>query len=515
MQRDLRRKTWFILFLVVVVGVYAILPIFNPTLKQLFFKGNDPIRRGLDLKGGLEVILAPDYRVESRVLSEVESYVQDLLSPLGVQAQNISLLGQSNDNNRYEGLTFKFASADEAKQVVTADVIKDKLTWRSGVEEKKLKVDIAVSTVDPSVVEVKVQEDPANFPADALYQAKVIIENRINSSGLSETVVRLDQTKQRIEVQMPGIRSQAEAERLLKSTGRLNFRLNNDKIVMYGTDLEDAQAGYHPQNNTPVINLSFGKSGAKLFEQITTENVNAILGIYLDEEQLMAPIISEPIPNGNAQINMGSGTTLQEAKDYAILMKSGALPISLRSVLVTQVAPTLGTETVKLSLIAGAIGILLVFIFMIIFYRRMGIVANLALAVYTLLVLGSIALIRGVLTLPGIAGLILGVGMAVDANVIIFERIKDEIRSGKGMRSALNSGFDRAYVTILDSNITTLLVAAVLYFFGTGAVKGFAVTLAVSILASMFTALFVSKTILEIWVGKAPERFFAKYEVRG
>jgi preprotein translocase subunit SecD len=284
---------------------------------------------------------------------------------------------------------------------------------------------------------------------------------------------------------------------------------------MYGTDLEEAKAGHHPQNNTPVINLRFGKAGARLFEQITTENVNKVLAIYLDEEPLMTPIISEPIPNGSAQINMGSGATLQEAKDYAILMESGAFPISLRSVLVTQVAPTLGTETVKLSLIAGAIGIVLVFLFMIICYGRMGIVADLALVIYTLLVLGSITLFRGVLTLPGIAGLILGIGMAVDANVIIFERIKDEIRSGKGMRSALISGFDRAYVTILDSNITTLLVAAVLYFFGTGAVKGFAVTLAISILASMFTALFVSKTFLEIWVGIAPERIFAKYEVRG
>jgi preprotein translocase subunit SecD len=513
-RRDLRRKGWFILILVVAVGVYAILPIFNPILKQLFFKGQDPLRRGLDLKGGLEVILAPDYWVEERVLSEVETYVRKGFANLAVAEPTVRLLGKANDNNRYEGLAFKFASAEEANRVLKAGTIKEKLTWRSGIEEKKLKVNTAVSAADPSVLEVRVQEDPANFPEDALYQAKVIIENRINSSGLSETVVRLDQSKGRIEVQLPGVRSQEEAERLLKSTGRLNFRLDG-KIVMYGNDLEEAQAAFHPQTGTPVINLKFGKTGAKKFGEITTEHVNEILAIYLDEEQLMAPVISEPIPNGDAQITMGTGTTMQEAKDYAILMKSGALPISLRSVLVSQVAPTLGTETVKLSLIAGAIGIVLVFLFMLGFYGRMGVVADFALIIYTLLVLGVLAIFRAVLTLPGIAGLILGIGMAVDGNVIIFERIKDEVRAGKGIQSALKAGFDRAYVTILDSNITTLIVAVVLSVFGTGAVKGFAVTLAISILTSMFTALFVSKTFLEIWIDKAPDRFLRKYGVRG
>ncbi|MBA2133028.1 protein translocase subunit SecD [Capillibacterium thermochitinicola] len=514
MRRDLRRKTWFILILVVAVGVYAILPIFSPTLKQLFFRGNDPIRRGLDLKGGMEIILAPDYRVEERVLAEVEKYAKKAVAGLGVGEPAVSLLGMANDNNRYEGLALKFASAAEAQKVLAAGVIKTNLTWRSGIEEKKLKLNVGVDQADPTVIRVAVQEDPANFPADALYQAKVIIENRINSSGLSETVVRLDQTKGRIEVQLPGIRSQEEAERLIKSTGRLNFRLDG-KIVMYGSDLEEAQAGFSQETGAPVINLRFGKEGARLFEKITSEHVNEVLAIYLDEEMLMAPIISEPIPNGQAQISMGRGVTFQEAKDYAILMKSGALPLSLRSVMTTQVAPTLGTETVKLSLIAGVFGIILVFIMMIAFYGRMGVVADLALVIYAILVLGAIAIFRGVLTLPGIAGLILGIGMAVDANVIIFERIKDEVRLGRGIHSALEAGFDRAYVTILDSNITTLIAAVVLYAFGSGAVKGFAVTLSISILASMFTALFVSKTFLSIWVEKAPERFLAKYVVRG
>lgn len=514
MTRDLKRKTWVILGLVFVVVIYAIIPIFSPTLKQQFFKGQDPLRRGLDLKGGLEVILAPDYRVERRVLSEIQTHLSNDIIEFGVKDPTVTVLGKANDNNRYEGLIFKFASPDEAERVLRARVIKDRLTWKAGIEEKKLKLRTEVSPSDPTSLRVNIEEDPANFPEDALYQAKVIIANRINSTGLSETVVRLDQNKNRIEVQLPGVKSQEEAERLIKSTGRLNFRLN-DRIVMFGTDLEDAQAQFNSTQGVPVINLRFGKVGAKLFEQITTENVDEILAIYLDEEKLMAPIISEPIPNGNAQINLGSGSTLQDAKDYAILMKSGALPISLRSVLVTQVAPTLGTETVRLSLIAGTIGIILVLLFMLINYGPMGLVADLSLITYTLLVIGSLVVFRGVLTLPGVAGLILGIGMAVDANIIIFERIKDEIRAGKGMRSSLKAGFERAFTTIIDANITTMIVAVVLGYFGTGAVKGFAVTLALSIVISLFTGLFVSRTFLEIGVNKSPDKYLTKYGVRG
>lgn len=513
MRRDLRRKVWFILILLAVVGIYTILPMFNPTLKQFFFKGQDPLRRGLDLKGGLEVILAPDYRVEKRVLSDVETYVRKGLADLGVAEPAVSLLGKAHDNNRYDGLAFKFASAEEADRVLKAGKIKESLKWRAGIEEKKLKVDAKVSAGDPTVLEVLVQEDPASFPKDALEQAKVIIENRINASGLSETVVRLDQNKGRIEVQLPGIRSQEEAERLLKSTGRLNFRLDG-KIVMYGNDLKEAKADRDPQTGQPVILLTFGKDGAKTFAEITSAHKGEILAIYLDEDELMAPVIQDAIPDGEAVITLGRAT-MQQARDYAVLMKSGALPVSLRSVLVSQVAPTLGTETVKLSLIAGAVGIVLVFLFMLVVYGRMGVVADAALVIYTLLVMGALALFRGVLTLPGIAGLILGIGMAVDGNVIIFERIKDEVRSGKAIHAAVQAGFNRAFVTIMDSNITTLIVVVVLAYFGTGAVKGFAVTLAISIFASMFTALYVSKAFLEIWVDKAPDKFFTKYLARG
>lgn len=514
MRRDLRWKTWLIMALVFLTAIYAIAPQYSRELKELFFKGQDPIRKGLDLKGGIEVILAPDYRAEARVLVGVKSQLLKLLSPLEIGEPSVTFLGRS-DNNRYEGLLFKFQSEEDARRVLNAKVIGKNLNWSSGVEKKKLIVTgVQIPEEAPSTLRVYIEEDPANFAKDALYQAKVIIANRVNASGLSETDVRLDEKNGRIQVQLPGIKNQEEAERLIRSTGRLNFRLN-DKIVMFGTDLKDAQANFDTSEGAPVIHFSFGRVGARQFEEITSENVGKVLAMYLDEELLMEPVIQEPITGGEGRITLGRGATLQEAKNYAILMKSGALPISLRTVQTTQVAPTLGSEMVRQSLVAGIAGICLVILFMLLFYGLPGIVADAALIIYALVFLGVLALFRGVLTLPGVAGLILSIGMAVDANIIIYERIKDEIRTGKRMRPALAAGFDRALWTIIDANVTTLIIAFVLLFFGTGPVKGFAVTLSIGILVSMFTALVISRTLLEIMIDRNPDRFLNNFGARG
>jgi preprotein translocase subunit SecD len=220
-------------------------------------------------------------------------------------------------------------------------------------------------------------------------------------------------------------------------------------------------------------------------------------------------VIQDVIPNGSGEITFGN-TTKAEVEKNAILMKSGALPISLKVVQSTQVEPTLGKEIVHQSMVAGIVGVVLVIVFMIIFYSLPGLLADCALVMYAIFVLGFMALFRGVLTLPGVAGLILGIGMAVDANIIIFERIKDELRNGKRVRAALHGGFDRALVTILDSNVTTLIAAGVLFFFGSGSVQGFAVTLGISILVSMFTAVFVTRFFLEWRMAQDPDRY-AKY----
>jgi len=513
LRRDLKWKTWLILFLVFFAFIYAVAPQYSQKLKDSFFKGQDPIRKGLDLKGGIEVILAPDYRAEGRVLAQVMNEILKSVNSLGVQGAEARLLGRA-ENNRYDGLIFTFKSAEDANRVLRSAVIKREFEWRSGIESKKLLLKVEAVDGNPRALQVLVSEDPANFPHDALYQAKVIISNRVNASGLAETDVRYDEKNGRIQVQLPGVQSQEEADQLIRSTGRLNFRLNG-RIVMFGSDLKDAMAQFDPSQGAPVIQFEFGRLGAKQFADITSENVGNVLAMYLDEELLMEPVINEPITGGKGIITLRGGTSLEEARNYAILMKSGALPISLRTVQMTQVAPTLGSETVRQSVVAGIFGIILVILFMAIFYSLPGLLADAALVIYAVLFLGVFALCRGVLTLPGVAGLILSIGMAVDANIIILERIKDEIRAGKRMRPALEAGFDRAFWTIVDSNVTTLIVGVVLMIFGTGAVKGFAVTLNLGILISMFTVLVVSRLFLELAIDKHPDKYLKYFWAKG
>ena len=507
-RKDLRWKFWATIFLAFLCVIFVVLPYYTPSLKNLFFKGQAPVRQGLDLQGGIEVILTPDYRVERRVLTGIMDDLRSAVTSIDVTSPTIRLLGRG-EQNRYEGLELVFANGEEANRVLRAGVIRPEMTWRAGAEEKRLKLRAEVLTEKPEVLQVYVSEDPRNYPADALAQARIIIERRINASGLTEPAVWLDEVNQRLQIQLPGITTQEEAERLIRTTGRLNFRLGN-RIVMFGTDLTEARADIDPREGVPVIHFKFGRVGARQFEEITREHVGEVLAIYLDEELLMEPLIREPIPGGEGQITLGRGATLKEAQEYAVLMKSGALPVSLRTVQITQVAPTLGSEIVRQSLLAMVIGLILVFLFMVGFYGIPGLLADAALILYGLLVMGIMALFRGVLTLPGVAGFILSIGMAVDANILIFERIKDEIWNGKTMRTALAAGFDRAFTAILDANVTTLIVALVLLVLGTGTVRGFAVTLTIGILVSMFTALVVTRIFMEIAVDRNPEKLFKR-----
>lgn len=467
-----------------------------------FFNGQ-PIRQGLDLRGGLEVILGPDYRVSTDVLDEVGSILSARIGRVQVSAPAIEKLGLL-DLDKYEGLRLTFAGAEDARRVLAAGVLPDGLTVEreGGVLHLELRYEQVGRTIEATVA-----QSPKDFPEDALERAKIILEDRVNRLGLTEPDIRLDKEHGRIIVQLPSVTSEKEAQEILQRTGRLNFRING-KPVMYGDDLKSARAGY--DNGQVVIFFEFGKEGAARFRYLTERYKGQYMAIHLDEEELMNPIIEEPIRDGRGVIRMGRAT-IDEAKRYAVLMEAGSLPISLRNLAVNQVAPTLGKEIIRQSLIAGVAGIVLVILFMIVFYGLVGTLADLALVFYAALVLLSMAILRGVLTLPGVAGLILSIGMAVDANIIIFERIKDEIRMGKRVRPAVAAGFSRAFWTIFDSNLTTLIIALVLLFFGYGAVRGFAVTLSIGILVSMFTALFVTRVFLEMLIDRDPDRFIGHF----
>lgn len=499
MRRELLQRFIIYMVFILVAAAFIIYPM---------IKGNEPLRLGLDLKGGIEVILAPDYRLEDRVLIGIKNELVEKMAQINVPAPQNGYLGK-RENNKYDGITFSFNTPQELDRVLNAKNIPGTMQWKKGIEDLQLKFRTVRSENDANILHVYTQIDPAMYGGGALQQAKEIISRRVNNSGIAETDVRLDEKNGRIQVQLPGISSQEEAEKMIKSTGRLNFRDAEGRIVMFGSDLKNATAGIRPGTGEVEISFEFGSEGAKQFSAITNKSVGKVLAIYLDEEKLMEPVVQTPITDGRGVITMGNAS-LADAKSNAVLMKSGAMPISLRTIANTQVAPTLGSEMIRQSLLAGLIGILLVVGFMILFYGLPGIMADVALVGYAILTVGVMAMFRGVLTLPGVAGLILSLGMAVDANVIIFERIKDELRNGKRLRSAVESGFDRAFAAILDGNITTLIIGLVLLFFGTGPVKGFAVTLSIGIILSMFTAIFVTKNLLEMVIDRNPDKY-AKY----
>lgn len=502
MRHDLRWKGALILTAVL---IFALL--ISPVGTKIF-KG-DPIRQGLDLQGGIELLLTPDYRLGVSALSKLRDELLTKLNEANINVQ-ASYLG-TLDGDRYEGLRFSFANETDLQRARNLGVFPQQYQLNAFGETKRLSFK---PEIKGNTIELTVLQSADDFSKDSLKRSLAIISNRINeaSHGMAEADVRLDEGKNRIHVQLPGIKTLQEAKSLITATGRLTFRINN-RIVLDGTHLEDVRVNFDQTRRSWVIAFQFKGDGARQLAKITTENLKKQMAVYLDETLLMDPIIDEPIPNGEGIITLG-GTPKSEVERYALLMKSGALPISLRVVQSTQVAPTLGDEIVKQSLVAGVVGIILVVAFMILFYSIPGMLADVALGCYAVFVLGLIALLRGVLTLPGVAGVVLGVGMAVDANVIIFERIKDEIRNGKRVRPAVQSGFERAFITILDSNITTLIVAGVLFFLGSGPVQGFAMTLTISILVSMFTAIVVTRLLLEWWIDHDPDRYAKHFGVK-
>ena len=312
---------------------------------------------------------------------------------------------------------------------------------------------------------------------DAVNRSVKVIERRVNELGLTEPVIQR-QGKDRIIVELPGVKDPEKAIAMLGRTAMLQFKDESGKVVLTGSDLKDAKAQVS-QGNQAVVGLEFND-------------------IELDGQVLTAPVVQEAITGGHAQIS--GSRNVEEAEHLAILLRSGSLPVKIEVMENRTVGPTLGQDSKDKSVKAFSIGIIGVFVFMLLFYRLAGVVADIALLLYVMLLLLVMRYLGATLTLPGIAGIILSVGMAVDANVLIFERFKEEVKRGKTLRSAMDSGFGRAIVTILDSNLTTIMAAAVLFYLGTGPIKGFAVTLALGTLLSMFTAVTVTKFLLRFLI---------------
>lgn len=351
--------------------------------------------------------------------------------------------------------------------------------------------------------------DP-NVTDEAMQGALAVIERRINALGVAEPTIQR-QGARRIVVELPGVTDHQQAVDVIGRTAVLEILDPFGRVALTGADLREARVGLD-QFNQPAIDIEFTPEGAEKFARLTTLYVGEVIPHLLDGEVLVAPVVRQPITGGTGQIT--GNFTYEEARSIAIQLKHGALPVALEVESMSTVGATLGRESVEASLKAAVVGLVLVVLFMLAYYRLPGFLADFALGVYVLIALALLAQLGATLTLPGIAGFILSIGMAVDANVLIFERIKDELRAGKRMRAALRSGFQRAFVAIFDANLTTLIAVAALYYFGTGPVRGFAVTLGLGILASMFTAVVITRWLLGLAIDLNPKRAENYFGVR-
>lgn len=324
----------------------------------------------------------------------------------------------------------------------------------------------------------------AQVTDDAMNRVVKILENRVNAMGLTEPVIQRE-GKNRIIVELPGVKDPDKAIDVLGKTAMMEFKDEDGNAALTGTDLKDAREETDQQGQN-LVSLEFTEEGAQKFADLTAQNVGRTIAISLDGKILTAPNVKEPITGGKAVIT--GERSLEEAHNLALLIRSGALPVKVQVVETRTVGPTLGQDSKDKSEFAFTIGVGAVVLFMLLFYRVSGLIADISLMAYVLILLFALKMLNATLTLPGIAGIILSVGMAVDANVLIFEHFKEEMRLGKTIRSAMNSGFKRAFVTILDSHLTTILASIVLFFFGTGPIKGFAVTLGLGAVLSLFTA---------------------------
>ncbi|MBI2447955.1 protein translocase subunit SecD [Candidatus Microgenomates bacterium] len=357
----------------------------------------------------------------------------------------------------------------------------------------------------------------------ALEGVKKVIERRINGLGVSEPIIQTTSSlnSYRIIIELPGISDVEEAVNLIGQTAQLEFRegiasqsldengqfkvpgaedINNWKdIGLTGALFKKANVQVNQSTFEPEINISFNDEGATIFTEATGRNVGKPLAIFLDKKLLSAPKVNQKIEESNAVIS--GGFDIKEAKNLAIQLNAGALPVPISLAEQRNVGATLGQDSVHKSFVAGLIGVLAVILFMLVYYRLPGLLSALALSIYSLIVMALFKIIPVTMTLAGIAGFILSIGMAVDANILIFERMKEELRRGKTFSSAVKAGFDRAWSSIRDSNVSSLITCIILFYFGTGLIRGFALTLAIGILVSMFSAITVTRIFLLLLIG--------------
>lgn len=486
---------------------------------------NKGIVLGLDLQGGLHLVfeVEGDKAVEI-AMDRITSHLSGVLERKKIKA-----------DVKKDGLFLSVSPANsEAKKIV-----EETYPQLSLLEAK-------------DSLRYKLSQNEINRIRDtATDQVVEIIRNRIDQFGVAEPVIHR-QGEHEIVVQLPGVKDPKRAVEMIGKTAQLEFKIVDDEslaaaelppsvfpseepqffekfgskipqgdeilferivnretgavtkrpvllkkdVLLSGDLLTEARVTIDQRFNEPYVSITFNSTGAKIFEDITGQNVKKRLAIILDGNIYSAPVIQEKIGGGNAQIT--GSFSMEQAKDLAIVLRAGALPAPVKTLQNVTVGPSLGRDSIEAGQKAGIIGTLLVIAFMIFYYRLSGVIANLALLLNIILLIGAMASLNATLTMPGIAGIILAIGMAVDSNVLMFERMREELRAGKTPRAAVEGGYKKAFWTIFDSHVTTLITAAVLFQFGTGPIKGFAVTLSLGVAINLFTALIGTKTVFDI-----------------
>ncbi len=522
-----------IIAVMIVVAVIFFLPntpLFN-SMPDWWQKNmpNKGIVLGLDLQGGLYLL----FEVEGD--KAVEIAAQRTASTLNGVFERKKINATAKNEGQF--VTVTPAGMDIRK------VIEDTYPALSLVESSSM-LKYALS-----------QKEQQHIKDTATDQVLEIIRNRIDQFGVAEPTIQR-QAENEIVVQLPGVKDPKRAIDIIGKTAQLEFKLVDDEAavalglpasilpgeeaqllekvkdklpegdeILYqrvtnketgvvtrrpfvlkkqtlltGDLLTEAKVNIDQRFNEPYVSITFNGTGSKIFEDITAQNVKKRLAIILDGNVYSAPVIQEKISGGNAQIT--GSFTMEEARDLAIVLRAGALPAPVKMLQNVTVGPSLGRDSIQAGKLAGIMGTMFVVVFMIFYYRLSGLIADFALALNILLLMGAMASINSTLTMPGIAGIILAVGMAVDSNVLMFERIREELRGGKNPRAAVDGGYKKAFWTIFDSHVTTLITAAVLFQFGTGPIKGFAVTLSLGVAINLFTALIGTKTVFDIMYSK-------------
>ena len=471
----------------------------------------EQINLGLDLQGGAYFLL--EVKIEEAIEARLDSLASEIrrdLRQAKIQYTGLAVEGES--------VVFELrdpARSDEAREVIT-DSIQGFLVDRSAGRFR-------LTYEETSLRELK---------TNILEQSIEVIRRRIDEKGLREPSIQR-QGERRILVQLPGVKDTQEIKKIIEQTAKLTFRFVNEnadpysgrvppgteilksrelgpqgqpqryailkRIIVGGENLVDAQATF--QDGQPVVSFRFDAVGARRFGDATRQNVGRLFAIVLDGEVISAPVIREAILGGSGVIS--GRFTVQEVQDLALLLRAGALPASMVYLEERTVGASLGADSIAAGRIASILGLVLVIIFMAVAYGTFGLIADLALVANLILLVAILSGLQATLTLPGIAGIVLTIGMAVDANVLIFERIREEARGGRGPVTAIDAGYRRALVTIIDANLTTLIAAVILAAMGTGPIRGFAVTLVIGLGTSMFTAILVTRLIVVAWLRRS------------